>query len=138
MTDEEKTQVRLLRINGYSYGKIAKILDLKRSTVSDYCLRYQIKPMKSVEAVSESPKQYRRCSFCQQLFLANTSKSQQFCSSKCRTNYWNREKQESKRIGQDAEYGMTLQVGLDFLGEESDELGAEDTIVLGRKPITKS
>ena len=137
MTDEEKSQIRILRSEGYSYGRIAKMIGIKRDTVSSYCLRNQIKaPYK--ENCPGDPTEYRLCSYCHQLFPAKISKSQQFCSTKCRNDYWSRERHEAKMLEQKWDSLMTLQKELDFLGEQSDEwLDDEVKHLCRKKEITK-
>lgn len=135
MTEEEKNQIRILRSRGYSYGKISKILGIKRSTISDYCYRYKIEPT-DTKTDSTSSTEYRCCPYCHQLFLATTQKNQQFCSSQCRINYWKRENEEFKQLEQEGSYLMTLQKELDFLGEQSDEWLDDEALHLCRKEET--
>lgn len=133
MTDEEKSQIRMLRSEGYSYGSIAKILNLKRDTVSSFCRRNQIKASDSKEDDSKKQLVYRRCPFCHQLFLANSLKNQLFCTTYCRRHYWDREEQEMKAIEDQSLYIETLRKELDFLPEKSDELVGEEATHLCRK-----
>ena len=138
MTEEEKAQIRFLRGQGYSYGKIAEILKLSRSTVSSYCLRHQIVTSR-VETTLQIQKrvEYRICKCCGELFLANGVKNQQFCNTNCRRQYWKKEEQDTKDLKQQGLLLMTLKKELDFLGEESDEWCDKDNLILCRKPITK-
>ena len=116
MTKKEKTQVELLRTSGYTYGEIANILQLARSTVSNHCIRHSIEPAGSIA----ERKEYKLCPNCKELFIPSRRQKgyQQFCSGNCRGKYWYKKKCEKQAREATA---TTLQNGLDFLGKKSDE-----------------
>lgn len=135
MNTEEKEQVRVLRTSGYSYKKIAEIMNMKRSTVVAFCLRNDIRAPDEVEMnkILKLPG-YRICRECKGLFLADNKASQEFCSSRCRDKYWEREREEKLQKELETERKRTLQKELDFLEEESDEwCGDKATMLCCRK-----
>lgn len=135
MTEEERLQIKKLRTEGYSYGRIAKILGISRDTISSYCRRKQITILET-RANPNEPLQYRQCLYCHQLFLANSLKNQIFCTTECRRRYGSREEQGLKTIESQSLYIETLRKELDLFAEESDELVGEEAIHLCRKKET--
>ena len=136
MTKQEKGQIELLRTSGYSYGEIAKMLTLTRSTVSNYCLRNDISaPDKDIaQALSYG---YRLCPNCKRLFEVQNQKSKQFCSDICRVKYWQREEKEQQATLMESQNHETLLKELDFLAVKSDEWdGSEELILCCRKEPT--
>ena len=126
MTDEEKRQIKTLRINGYSYREISDLLNIKRSTVCSLCRKLSIK----VPEPTNHPA-YRVCPWCRQLFLVGVHKNRQFCSAKCRNLYWQNEQKNMEDIEAASEVHRTLQDGLDLFSNLSDELNATDETRLG-------
>ena len=136
MTEEEKAQIRFLREKGYTYGKIAKILCLKRSTISSYCLRHHIRTANVEGLNKEANTEYRSCLRCNQLFLAQATSKQQFCSTDCRRRYWKNAEIEANALEEEGLQIKTLRKELDLFAEESDELVGEEAIHLCRKEET--
>ena len=134
MTKKEKGQIELLRTSGYSYGEIAKMLTLTRSTVTNYCLRQQIVPPDHVLKI------YSLCPNCRNLFSpeGRQRNNQRFCSEQCRKDYWRKERHSKEVLEVEAEHHLTLQKELDFLPEKSDEWVDGEEILLRHciQPIT--
>ena len=135
MTEEERLQIKKLRTEGYSYGRIAKILGISRDTISSYCRRKQITILETRANPNESL-QYRQCLYCHQLFLANSLKNQIFCTTECRRSYWKHMEGEANTMEEQALQIKTLRKELDLFAEESDELVGEEAIHLCRKKET--
>ena len=127
MTDKEKTQIELLRTSGYSYGQIAELLNLPKSSVSNYCLNNKIK---KPDPPGIRPL-YRCCLRCRKLFVLTSRHQRQFCSDKCRAEYWKKEKATEKAVKEAEEKHMTLKEVLDFLPEERDELDGDGALLIG-------
>ncbi len=133
MTEEEKDQIRKLRTEGYSYQQIADVFGKSRSAISNYCHRHGIKaPDKEVQAILATG-QYKLCMNCHGLFLLTSEHNRQFCSDKCRRQYWKTEQRTSEALEREAKRWMTLKKELDLSSEQSDELVSDKAVQLGRK-----
>lgn len=116
-----------MRESGCSYGQIAKTLNIPKSTVSSFCLDHGIKPQQN----STKPR-FIVCKECGKVFVAKTSREQDFCSSSCRGAYWRREKANQEFLAKEELKLIELQKelqelqefknSLDFLPEERDRL----------------
>lgn len=129
MNDKEKEQITILRREGLSYQHIANILGLPRSTVSSHCLRNDISPPETVMFYEEGKYFYKTCPNCHELFSVKKNHAKQFCSDKCRTEYWRKNRAKRKEMTENKEL-KTLKKKLDLLEKKSDEL--DDDLVVGR------
>ncbi len=87
MTDEQEEMIKRLRLQGLSYGKIAKQMDMKMETVSSHCRRRGIgrkdTPVKTAEGICY-------CKNCGVKVAQNPGRKKKiFCSDECRLNWWN-------------------------------------------------
>ena len=127
MNDKVKRQITELRIAGYSYGQIAKLLNMKRSTVSNYCLNNNI--------YGPDPpgirREYKYCLNCHGIFTISSKREKQFCSDKCRKEYWCCKKAQEEDEDEIVKHQMTLKKELDFLAKESDELDGGNAWMIG-------
>lgn len=87
MTKHQKEKIKHLRINGYSYTKIAKHLSISENTIKSFCRR------NNLGNASISNFDQPDDSFCRQcgvllIHLAG-AKKKRFCSDKCRLKWWN-------------------------------------------------
>ena len=128
MNNELKQQIEFLRFKGYSYSRIATLLGLKRSSVSSYCLRNHIVKPEFCVANEE----YGVCHKCGRIFLIGKGNVQEFCSDKCRTDYWKDQKRIQKLLDEEAENRQKLQNELDFLLKQSDEWCGDKALQLCR------
>ena len=129
MTDKEKKQVRILRECGHTFGKIAQILHISRDAAKGYCQRHQVEvPGDDFEASST----YKLCPNCKELFVASgrQKQSRQFCSDKCRGEYWQKEYYPEAYLAKFEDYYKTLHEGLDFSEDLRDELDGTEEIHL--------
>ena len=118
MTTKQKEQIKTLRIHNYSYGEIASLLNLPKSTIASFCQkeRTKLETIPADNAASSCTKpatstkpDYHICKECGELFIAKTKRYQEFCSSKCRVAFW-RKKQSIEEFKK----------ALDFLDQTSD------------------
>lgn len=123
MTELEKTNIRILREAGYSYGSISELLGVNKWTVRRFCLSRDIAI--APENLLKHPlklTRYNLCPYCRTLFMQTSKHERQFCSDKCRFDNWRREEAERVRMAEEYEQHMTLKKELDFLARKSDEL----------------
>lgn len=125
MNEDDKAKIRELRMCGCSYGQIAKTLKMPVSTVSSFCLRHEIEPLDDTFNRLSAP-YIKKCLGCGKLFFVNKNQKRDFCSQKCRVDFWKTGQQEEELLTQEGEYYMTLQKELDFLALQSDELDGEE------------
>jgi len=84
MTNQEKEQIKKLRLQGNGYGKIAQVLSIPKSTVSSFC-------KKMINQTSQ-------CLECnKKLKQSKGHRQKKFCCDKCRMNYWKSHKDEINR-----------------------------------------
>lgn len=132
MTKQEKGQIELLRASGYSYGEIAKVLMLTKSSVTNYCLRQQIVSPGYIVKV------YSLCPNCRKLFSPSGSQrnNQRFCSTKCRSDYWRKEHLNQRAMDMDADFHQTLQKELDLFHKKSDEWLDDEEVATKQLTLT--
>ncbi len=85
MTKTEQMQATIMRENGYSYGQIANELEISINTIRSFCQRkhLEIKDHKDVH-------------FCKSCGVQLDKTRRKFCSRKCKTDWWNHHKPETK------------------------------------------
>ena len=81
MTDKQRTQIKELRLAGYSYKKIAQALYLSENTVKSYCRRSMTK-IEAKESISV-------CAQCGKPIDISKRSARRFCSDACRNKWWN-------------------------------------------------
>ncbi|MEG1884384.1 MAG: RNA polymerase subunit sigma-70 [Clostridia bacterium] len=87
MTQIEKDRIRILRMGGISYARIATELSLPEGTVKTYCNRSGIK--KADASI---------CQFCgRPVEQMPGRKQKRFCSDKCRLTWWNQNRDKPVR-----------------------------------------
>ena len=97
MKESHKTIINL-RKQGYSYGAIAKAMDLSVNTVTTICRRNGIKLSEIGPMVSKREADLSFCKYCHQPFSNPWHRKQKFfCSVKCHDHYWNEQKR-ARRI----------------------------------------
>ncbi len=88
MTIEQKMEIANMRSRGFSFLQIAEALSLNINTVKSYCRRYKID-------VSTRGK----CKNCGvDIFIRFKCKPRQYCSDKCRLEWWNKHHIAKKTI----------------------------------------
>lgn len=82
MTEQQKEEIRKLRVTGFGYKKIAAQLGLTENSVKSFCHRNnlagRIKP------------QIPKCKYCGKPISSDAKgKQRTFCSRKCKQDWWN-------------------------------------------------
>lgn len=86
MNKETKEKITQLRSEGLGYKKIAKELDLNLSSVKSFCRSNKAKNRKLG---------ITNCKYCKSLLNQSERKNiTKFCSSKCRMNWWNQNREK--------------------------------------------
>lgn len=87
MTIQQREILKQLRIEGYSYSKIAKLMGISENTIKSFCRR------NNLGAIGMGNADQRNSSFCRQcgapLIHTSGAKKKRFCSDKCRRKWWN-------------------------------------------------
>lgn len=80
MTDWQREQIRILRLQGVSYVKIGEQLGISDNTVRSFCRR---------SGLGDSAKNAAACKQCGKLIkIIPKQKPKKFCSDACRTAWW--------------------------------------------------
>lgn len=80
MTDWQREQIRILRLQGVSYVKIGEQLEISDNTVRSFCRR---------SGLGDSAKNAVACKQCGKLIkIIPKQKPKKFCSDACRTAWW--------------------------------------------------
>ena len=100
MTEAEKALLVKYRQQGRGCAEIARLLNISANTVKSYLQRNRalVETALVAKAASEKPKTQNGC--CKQCgaLLTQTvySRERQFCSDKCRLQWWHRHRDRSK------------------------------------------
>lgn len=100
MEERQKEQIKLLRLEGLGYKKIATILDVSVDAVKSYCKRSKIvAPSKKEELiipVSDEPENI--CPECgKEIIQIPKMRARRFCSNNCRDSWWKKHRSEGNR-----------------------------------------
>ncbi len=98
MNDIQKSQIINMRAAGIGYKRIAKELDVSENTIKSFCRRNNLAKNNNITPV-EMPKYTSNviCKNCGKVVLQNDKrKKKQFCSDKCRMNWWNSHREQVK------------------------------------------
>ena len=80
MTNQQKEQIRTLRLQGVSYAKIGKTLGISDNTVRSFCRR---------NGLGKNAKNAVYCKQCGKLIkIIPKQKPKKFCSDVCRNTWW--------------------------------------------------
>ena len=81
MTNQQKEQIRTMRLQGAGYIKIGKALGISDNTVRSFCRR---------NGLGENAKNALPCKQCGKLIkIIPKQKPKKFCSDACRNAWWN-------------------------------------------------
>lgn len=95
MTKQQKEKIEQLRIDGYSYAKIAKRLDISENTIKSFCRRNNL-GRACLDITAQADDSF--CSQCgAQLIHTTGAKKKRFCSDKCRMKWWDAHPEAIKR-----------------------------------------
>lgn len=81
MTDDQKTHIDNLRLEGCGYSKIAKEIGVSQNTVKSYCRRSKTN--------NESEENIDVCEQCGKPIDKSKRSARRFCSDACRNKWWN-------------------------------------------------
>ena len=134
----DQENIRTMRTKGCSYKQIADTLNIKKCTVKKHCLRHDIKLPDTFEATRKPIAKWVVCPHCKKVFIADTENEKQFCSDKCRSNYWRTERkkekirrEEEEAMRREFEHLEALKKELDLSAKQSNELVDGKKLVLG-------
>ena len=138
MNTNDKNNISKMRNCGCSYKQIADTLELKECTVKKHCLRHGIKLPAGMEPQRQPRDKWRVCPYCHEAYIVNPENEKQFCSDKCRANYWKAKRREEEAMKKQEEafikemqQQLALKKELDLLAKKSDELVAKGGLPLG-------
>lgn len=82
----EKEAIKNLHKRGWSVNKIADSMNLSKNTVKSFLWRLS-------KEEGEPKKETKNCAYCgAELPYTPGGRERRFCSDKCRTKYWNKER----------------------------------------------
>jgi len=85
MTDQQKQRMIKLRAEGKQYKEIAEELGLSLGCVKMFMSR------------RKREGERRKCEMCGKYLPKGARRTQRFCSDKCKTNWWNRERMKRNK-----------------------------------------
>jgi len=89
MTDEQRIKIANLRNSGLGYKKIAAQMNLSENTIKTYCKRHGLGGFMAMQPKMREIKG-PNCLNCGAIVEQIPGrKHKKFCSSKCRTKWWN-------------------------------------------------
>lgn len=104
MTNNEKEKIKVLREKGYSYSKIAGVLDRSENTIKAFCRRNNLGGVKASRVTAKNEKSVK-CKQCEkELEQSEKGTRKKFCSDKCRRQWW---KEHDYCIDRKAYYTLT-------------------------------
>ena len=90
MTNQQKEQIRTMRLQGIGYIKIGKSLGISDNTVRSFCRR---------NGLGDKSKNAVACKQCGKLIkIIPKQKPKKFCSDSCRNTWWNEHRDYIKSI----------------------------------------
>lgn len=91
MTDNQKQQIKSLRLSGFGYKKVAQELRISVDTVKSYCRKHNLT---GVMAIVENKTYCRECG--KELIQPQKKKPISFCCEQCRVKWWKTNKSKVK------------------------------------------
>ena len=96
MTQSEKYQIEIFRIQGIGYTEIAKRMGISVNSIKTYCRRNALGGKRGYEAAGTIS--ICACENCGKPVPQNTGrKKKRFCCDKCRNEYWNAHMEQVNR-----------------------------------------
>ena len=99
MTDNEKEQIRQLRLQGNGPRTIARIMGISENTIKTFCRRQRIECTEIIPRIIDEPEsEAPRCKYCDEpLIRYEGRKKKMFCSDRCRMAWWNTHQDQVKK-----------------------------------------
>lgn len=95
MTNEQRSKIISMRLDGAGYKSIASLLDLSRDSVRNFCVKIGLDGIASVSYDEDFKNSFdaellgKNCRYCSQELVQNrTGRIKYYCSSSCRIA-WN-------------------------------------------------
>ena len=109
MTDIQRTRIKELRRDGFSYSRIAATLGLSENTVKSFCRRNNLGGFNTETNTNDGI----LCRQCRTPLIQTAGvKQKRFCSDKCRMAWWN---DHPEAVNRKAIYTFTCPIcGRDF------------------------
>ena len=101
MTDEDRKQIIQLRKQGLGYKAIARALDLTRDSVRGFCKRNNLDGHADIVKLNIQVMKEKEilCLNCGKPFKTKKQgRPRKYCSDFCRRSWWNKNKDEIKKI----------------------------------------
>lgn len=100
MTDLQRERVISMRLAGESYGRIATTLGVSENSIKSFCQRKKLgRGQKTICAVVSGREHH--CEHCGTTILSlQNRENRRFCSSSCRSAWWNVNRVKLKGGGQ--------------------------------------
>lgn len=95
MTKQQKEKIKQLRIEGYSYTKIAERLKISENTIKSFCRRNNLGS--GCVSNTDQTDDGLCCQCGTPLSHTTGAKKKRFCSDKCRMKWWNAHPEVVKR-----------------------------------------
>ena len=93
VTEKQKSIIKNLRSENYSYARIAEVLTLSPNTVKSICRREGYSPEALPRKTKDEKAALQICKYCgKRIDNPWNRRGKQFCSDHCRTTYWNEQK----------------------------------------------
>ena len=87
MTDYQMQMIRDMRSNGEAYADIAEKIGASINTVKSFCRRHDVQIHEDEKPVKKDVEYCAQCG--SELINLPGHKKKRFCSSTCKTKYWN-------------------------------------------------
>ena len=144
MKIKEREQVKTMRLNGCSYGQIASLLKIPKTTIASFCQTKHLVPEEGMH------QRFLLCQYCGELFMPKTRREQSYCSGRCRNAAWRKDNEDAiasalakRELAEldESTYDKPVPIGrilndslekLDFSEEVSDELDDKNNKVVAR------
>ena len=124
MTDKQKQSIKNMRQLGFTYSAIADSSGLSQNTVKSFCRRENIYVVYTMTD--------NMCKCCgNPLEHSSGKKKKTFCSDKCRSDWWNQNRQW---VNRNNKYSITCL----SCGKEFDSYGGKERKYCSRKCYTRS
>ncbi len=94
MTDKQKSEIIRMRELGASFARIAEVTGVSRNTIKSFCRRQNVTTHTQTENVSDEL-HGKQCG--KPLHRVPGRKMPKFCSTACRTKWWNAHPEEVNR-----------------------------------------
>lgn len=93
MNKFQERQIRNLRMNGIGYRAIGAAVGLSRDIVRNYCRKHQLAGLGAVLTFNAEEQTGIRCRSCGRVLVQKPhGRKRKFCSDKCRSDWWNRQR----------------------------------------------